>query len=172
MKKVYVFLTKVSAGIAYVSYAAVIAATLLTVVDVVLRKLFNSAVFGAYELVEFLMVCTVFASFAYTQTRKGHIRVSMFIKKMPRRLAMILYSINELVATAIVCAVTYAAYIQIGYAMKKNLISANLSIPLYPFYAIEMICMGLFAVVLLCDAIFSIMGIFKQEYADEVMSAI
>ena len=123
-------------------------------------------------MMEFLMCCTVFSSFAYTQTKKGHLRVSMFVKKFPRTIGMILCSVNELLSVGIALAITYASYIQIGYSIKKNLVSANLFIPYYPFYTIELICMSLFTIVLLADAIMSIMGIFKKDYADEIMDAI
>lgn len=172
MKKVYGILTKISTGLAYVSYVAILIAVGITVVDVVMRKFFNSAVFGTYEIMEFLMCCTVFASFAYTQTKKGHIRVSMFIKKMPRKLGMTLYSINEFLCTFIAAVIAYAAYMQTGYSIKKHLVSANLFIPHYPFYILEMICMIIFTAVLLVDAIFAVIGIFKKEYADEIMDAI
>ena len=172
LDRIYALLSKAAAVISWVSYTAVTAAALLTVADVIMRKLFASSIFGAYELMELLMSCTVFASFAYTQTKKGHIRVSMFIKKMSRVPAMVIYSLNEVLSFAIAAAVTYAAYRQIAYSVGKGLVTANLFIPLYPFYIVECVCMGLFAVLLLCDAAYSIIGIFNRDVSDRVLSEI
>ncbi len=170
MKKVYAVAEKICSVLAFVSYAAFIAAMFLTVTDVVMRKLFNRAIYGSYELTELLMVCLVFAALAYAQTQKAYTRVTMFIRIFPHYPKMIIYSINEFLTFVIGAAATYAAYLQAGYALKKHLTTANLYIPLYPFYIIETICLAVFTIVLLLDAIYTIMGIFRRDIEEDIMS--
>ena len=170
MKKLYAVLEKISSVIAYISYLAFAAATLLTVVDVFMRKVFNTAIYGSYELIELMMVCLVFAGLAYAQTQKSFTRVSLFIKHFPHWPKMIIFFINEALAVVIGAAATYAAYLQIGYSIKKHLVTANLYIPLTPFYTLETVCLGFFTIILLADAIITFTGIFNRDIADEIMS--
>src|SRR5690606_9894380 len=45
--------------------------------NALMRKLFNTPVPGAFELTEAGLVLIVFLSLAYTQSRRGHIRVTL-----------------------------------------------------------------------------------------------
>lgn len=168
MKKLYEILNKLSKGVAVVSYIGVFFAMIFTVVDVLLRTLFNKPMLGAYEITELTMCCIVFASFAYTQVNKGHVSVTMFLRKMPQKLKFLCYCVTSFLSVIVSALVSYGTLMQAGKCFAKNYVTANLNIPYGPFYIIAGIGMALFTVVLLLDAIYAAMGIFNKECAAQI----
>lgn len=71
-----------SRGLALVAAMAMLIMILLTFVDVVGRYGFNKSVFGASEMIEWLMIPVVFAGFAQITTAGAHIRVSLFESRL------------------------------------------------------------------------------------------
>ncbi len=53
--------------------------------DVVGRYLFNSPISGTMERGQVLLALMVFLSWGYTQIKKGHVSVELFILKFPPR---------------------------------------------------------------------------------------
>src|SRR5690606_40034659 len=51
--------------------------------NALMRKLLNAPVPGAFELTEAGLVLIVFLSLAYTQSRRGHIRVTLLTRHPP-----------------------------------------------------------------------------------------
>jgi TRAP-type C4-dicarboxylate transport system permease small subunit len=72
----------------------------LTLVDVIGRYGFHKSIFGTAEIVEYLMVFTIFAGLAFVTATNDHITVTMFDgwieRSIPnlRRWAVILFSIG------------------------------------------------------------------------------
>lgn len=60
-----------AAAVGSLSYIGIVAMTLLNLLDVILTKVFEMPIQGAYELTERLLMCTVFASLAYGQALQG-----------------------------------------------------------------------------------------------------
>lgn len=170
MKKIRKFLDKLAEVISYISYAGIIITTLLIVVNVILRRLFNTPIMGVYELVERGMFCLVFASFAYGQSKKRHVHITILIELFPQKLKFLSYALTSFLSSIIAFVLTYASFIQIGYSIKAGTMTSSLFIPLYPFYFIEFITMLVFSLVLLVDSIYSFMAIFNKEYADNIES--
>ncbi len=57
----------------------------LTFVDVVARYLFSAPVYGAVEIIQFLLALLVFAGFALINNRNDHIMVELFSGPLARR---------------------------------------------------------------------------------------
>ena len=168
MKKIYQVLGKLSAGVAIISYIGVFFAMMFTVVDILLRTVWNKPMLGAYEIVELTMSCIVFASFAYTQTAKGHVSVVMFLRLMPQKLKFLCYTVTSFLSAAISVLITYGTLRQAGICFAKNYVTANRGIPYGPFYVIAGVGMGLFSLVLIADALFSAAAIFNRACAAEI----
>ena len=155
--------------ICYISFAGIIAIVVLNVADVLLAKV-SKPILGAYEITQRLLLCTVFASFAYTQTKKGHINMTILIVKFPRVVRFSLYTLTSLLSVFAAGALTYAAYYQGGVSMGINAATEILYIPLYPFFYVQALAMAAFTIVLIFDAVMSIIGIFREDFARHVMS--
>ena len=63
------------------------ATMIVLVVDIILRLVTDSlAITGSYELTEMAMVVIVFLGFAITQVEGEHVRVTMIVDRLPRRM--------------------------------------------------------------------------------------
>jgi TRAP-type C4-dicarboxylate transport system permease small subunit len=156
--------------VSLVSYAGVIAIMLLNVFDVLLTKLLVRPISGAYEISECLLLCTVIASFAYAQSKKAHINMTVLVKLFPGALRFLIFGLMGLLSTATAAVVGYAAILQAQSAIAKGMITSVLGIPMFPFYYIEAAAMFVFALALLYDTVLAFMAIFSKKYEEIVTS--
>lgn len=159
----------ITKAVCYISFAGVLAILLLNVADVVLAKTYKP-ILGAYEITQRLLLCTVFASFAYAQTKKTHINMTILIVHFPRVLRFILFTIVSLLSVLAAGVLAYAAFYQGGVSLDAGTATEVLYIPLYPFFFVEALAMAAFTIVLLYDAVMSFISIFKEDFAGLVMS--
>lgn len=152
----------------YISFAAFVVIMLFIVLNVVLRAVFDAPILGAYEIVEQMMMVGVFTSFAYAQRQGSHIRITMLLMHLPRKLSMLICALTGLCSTVIVGLLTYAAYRQFLVVTANHYTSAMLKFPLSPFYALEIVTCIVFALTLLVDVIKNIMAIFDDKLAKEL----
>ena len=154
--------------IAWVSFAGIAVMVVLTILDVALSKTINSPVKGTFEIVERVMIATVFCAFAYGQTRKTHINMTMIIGRFPVKIRMMLFALMSFLSVAASGIMTYAAILQTLNSIKMNYQTAVLKIPFWPFYLIEGIGMAAFTLTLLYDAILSTGAVFRKDYYDVI----
>lgn len=170
MRKLYKGARKVSYIISWISMIGLCASVLLTIVDIFFRLFLNKSILGVYEITQVMFVCIVFASYAFTQTEKGHINVVFALRLLPQKPRMILYTFTSLLSTIVSGFVCWASFRQTNSTFLAGYKSVTCHIPLYPFYAFTAIMLVLFTFVLLLDTIESGIAIFDKEYAEEVES--
>lgn len=164
-EKVCDILSRILSYISFVGFFVIMA---FIVLNVVLRALFDSPILGAYEIVEQMMMVGVFTSFAYAQRQGSHIRITMLLMHLPRKVSMALCALTGLVGTVIICLLTYAAFLQYQIAAANAYTSAMLKFPLAPFYILEIVTCVVFALTLLLDVFKNIRAIFDDELAKEL----
>lgn len=167
IKKMQNAVDKFSYGVGYISFIAIIAMMILITVDVILRKFFRSPITGSYEIVQYIQVIVVFASFSYTQTKKMHVRVTLFGALLPWRVRTVLNGFWELLCAGGAGICGYAGFVQAGYLVQKGFTSDVLDFPLAPFYYFESAMMFIFAFVILADAVRYFFAVSNKEYAME-----
>lgn len=170
MKKTYEFFAKLSKAVSYCGGGVLIFMIILITANVLMRRFFNRAFIGTYEIAEILMALLASSAMAYSQSEKAHIHVTILLAKFPRKLKFTVFSITGLLSLVVVCSMSWAAAQQGTAALAKNMITGNLGLPMFPFYYIQCIGMTLFACVLALDVIKSILAIFNSQYAEEVES--
>lgn len=158
-----------SRGASLLTYAGYLLMIFITVADVILRKCINKPIVGAYEIVQFLLLVSVFASFAYCQMLRGHIQVTMILRKLPNRVVFVLYTLTGVLTTAIMALVGYAASRQAMYASAKGLVSDTLKLPTAPFIWVECVCMCIFALACLIDVVYSAVAIFRADLQEKLL---
>ena len=169
VKKISAGFEKFTTCLGYVSFVCVIAMMMLNVVDVVLDKVTESTrVIGAYEITQRLLMCAVFASFAYGQSKKAHINMTLIIAKFPRPLRFAVFSLMSLLSVVAAGAMTWAAYVQILDCLNKGYMTEVLYIPLWPFYVVECVAMAVFTIVLLYDTVLYVIAIFRDDFAEMI----
>lgn len=171
VKKIDKVISGITGAICYVSIAAIVLTMLLTVIDVLTRKLMRTGIVGSYELTERLLLVMIFAAFAYTQTKKGHVHVTLFLSKFPKSLGVFIFGILGLLSTGAAVFCAYAITEQGKYSLTAGTLTAVLHIPLYPFYYIAAFCMYVFAITLLWDAIKCFIGLKNDEVCTEIRSS-
>ena len=79
-------INRISSGLAGISGIAILIITLIVTADVVMRYLLNRPLLFAGETCEFLLALIIFAGFAYTFQKGGHIRIDLITRRLPSRL--------------------------------------------------------------------------------------
>ncbi len=156
---------KITKGVAWISFVCVIVMMLMNVVDVIIGYLFNKHILGAYELTQRLLMCAVFTAFAYGQSKKTHINMTIVIAKFPRALRFILFTVMSILSVLAAGAMTYAAGVQTGVAISTGYMTEVLYIPLWPFYVVETLAMAIFTLALIYDTVLSAVAIFRDDFA-------
>ena len=162
--KVFMRITGILSLLTYVGFIGIM---LLITADVALRKCTGAGILGTYEIVQYTLMAAVFAGFAYTQSLKGHVKVTMFLTMMPAKLRLVLVALTGLLSSATSFFVTWAAIQQALYSMASGTKTGVLGIPFYPFFWVEVVGMAVYGIVLLWDAIKGFMALGNQEIEKE-----
>ena len=145
VQKFHTAVGKFTQGIALISFVCVVAMMLMNVVDVVIGYLFSTHVLGAYELTQRMLMCAVFTAFAYGQSKKSHINMTIVIVHFPRPLRFSLFTLMSVLSVLAAGAMTYAA-------------------------AVQTVSMGIFTLALIYDTILSFIAIFREDYAKMIQA--
>ncbi len=132
-----------------VAVAALGALALVTVIDVAGRYLFNRPLLGAIEMSEFLMVFLSFGALALAEIRRSHISVDFFIGALPERLRTLLDAAGALLGIVFWSFVAWRAAVHAQRVREVGEVSANLTLPTWPFYLVVTVGCGLLAVALI-----------------------
>lgn len=165
IQKSNALVARLTKGVGWISFGCVLAMMLLNVADVALSKLFQRPIIGSYELTQRILMCAVFTAFAYGQSRKAHINMTIVIRHFPRVPRFVAFTLTSALSVLCAGAVTYAAFVQAGVAYGSNYITEILYIPLFPFYLIEGLAMGVFTLALLYDMVLCAIAIFREDVA-------
>jgi len=123
----------------------------LTVVDVVLRYLFHSPVFGARDAAKLMLLTLVAFSVAYSARTGGQISIEVFSARMGPRVLRWTELFVRLVATAMLLVLTWRLWHSGQNAGKFGEASLTLQISFQPFYFILAVGMFLYALVLIAE---------------------
>ena len=161
---------KVTKGVAWISFVCVAVMMLMNVVDVIIGYLFSKHILGAYELTQRLLMCAVFTAFAYGQSKKTHINMTIVIAKFPRAVRFVIFTVMSILSVLAAGAMTYAAGVQTGVAISTGYMTEVLYIPLWPFYVVETVAMAIFTLALIYDTILYVVAIFRDDFAEMVQA--
>ncbi len=157
-------------AVALISFVCVVVMMLMNVADVIMGYLFQTHILGAYELTQRLLMCAVFTAFAYGQSKKSHINMTIVIVHFPRPLRFTLFTLMSILSVLAAGAMTYAAAVQTGVAVSTGYMTEVLYIPLWPFYVVETVAMGIFTLALLYDTVLNAIAIFREDYAKMIQA--
>lgn len=168
VKKISAKIEKFTTAIGYVSFVCVAAMMLLNTADVLFHSIFNKNIIGSYDITQRLLMCAVFCSFAYAQSKKAHINMTLIIAKLPRAPRFIIFSLMSLLSAAVSGAMTWAAYVQTIDCIKKGYVTDVIYMPLWPFYVVMTIAMAIFTLTILYDTVLYIIAIKREDYAEMI----
>lgn len=171
VRKISAGAEKFTTAVGYISFVSIVAIILINVTDVILNKLAGKNLLGAYELTQRLLMCAVFASFAYGQSKKAHINMTLIIRLFPKALRFVLFTLMNLLSFVAAGALTWAAWLQTLDSIEKGYVTEVLYIPLWPFYAVELIAMAIFAITIFYDAFLCSIAVFREDYAEMIQES-
>jgi TRAP-type C4-dicarboxylate transport system permease small subunit len=168
LEKITTVTDRICYYVSFFSMAMIVLMMFMITLDVILKKFFGASVIGCYEICQMALSTLIFSSWAYTQTVHGHIHVTMFITKFPRVLRYICFSFTSLLSVATLVFGVYGVWFQIFSVKKTGECTGTLMIPYWPFYVFEWLAFLMLSIVLLRDAIKSVVAIGNEEMAKQI----
>lgn len=120
-----------------------VATMVLIVVNIMMRVVFKSPVFGAYEYVGLLTALVIGLSLAYCGVQNAHIDISIVVGWLPARLQAFISAIINLVSVCFLGVSSWYVAIYAGSMKNSGLVSSTTQMPTYPFA--YLIALGLLA---------------------------
>jgi len=119
------------AALGLVASAALFAMMLLTFVDVVGRYFFSAPVVGGMEVVEVLLVLTVFAGLPLAALKQGHIEIDVLAAWFPAGLWSLLGRVGHAVFAVALAFVSYLLSLRAQQLVLDGEVTSILSIPVF-----------------------------------------
>jgi TRAP-type C4-dicarboxylate transport system permease small subunit len=141
---------KMNRGIAFGGMFLLIPMMLLTTADVIGRSFFRWPITGAYELSSYLLAVFILLGIAYTYQVGGHVRVTMFVSKLPDRVALLVSIITTLLSIFIIAVLAWQGWV-LGWEEKT--VSEQLRIPELPFRLLVFLAAIILLMELLIDIV-------------------
>lgn len=118
---------------------------LVTVVDVVMRYLFNAPLSWSFELISsYLMVGAFFLALSATQARRQHVHVDILARKLPERLRCALAVPAGCAVLVLFALIWWAGAAGFWEAWQKNLVmDGQIPWPRWPTYLLIPLGLGL-----------------------------
>lgn len=107
-------LFRVSKYISYVSAVSLFIVMVVTTLDVIGTKVFVTPVKFTTEIVTWGNVLITFLSVAYVQMDQGHVTITLFIDRFPRRLQLILRQLGNVLGTLTTGMMTWQAFVRMS----------------------------------------------------------
>ena len=131
----------------------------LTVVAVVMRKVFNAPIMGVQDVSEASLVVVVFLALAYCGWTGGHISINLIESVFKGRALVLLNAGMRFFCAAFLAGVAWFTAVMGLESMAMGDASNLIQIPRYPFYLIAALGSGLYALVLLVMALRAVRGL-------------
>ncbi|MEM9429711.1 MAG: TRAP transporter small permease [Pseudomonadota bacterium] len=131
---------------------------MLTFVDVVGRYLFTAPIFGAAEMIQFLLAITIFAGLSLVNAHDDHIVVELFEPAIKRRMGPLH---RYIVQGFSVLAMAFIAWELVKFALEAHALDKMTVVLEWPLVAVA----GAMAVLSLISLLTQILGLLLAEEA-------
>lgn len=152
------FLSRVSGIMASIGSASLAVMMCISVADVIGRKFFLAPIEGTAELVGIFLVIAASMGLGWCMLTKGHVRISIVMERMPKKLQIVVDIISYLIGLAATGIIIWQASIRMYEYFFKTLggITPILGLPIWPFMLVMVIGFIWLAVILVIHLIASI----------------
>jgi TRAP-type C4-dicarboxylate transport system permease small subunit len=135
---------------------------ILTILDVVLRKLLSKSILGTVEVTEFMLVFVIFFTLALTELLNGHVKVDLVMSRFSERVQGMADMITQFICLIISLLITWSTII---YSEKMRLseeVSQDLWIPVFPVIYVVAFGCALLCLALLIKFIEALIKVVKS----------
>lgn len=148
--------------ITHIGNFAIVLMMLITVVDIIGRRFFNSPLTGAYELSCVLLTLVAFSSIMFTEQGRGHITIGLIVDRFRQKTQDTINSINYFIFLVVTIILTYLAFGKAIGQIESGLITSNLKISIYPFTFFASLTLVLLCSLVLRSLLLLIAGVSKK----------
>jgi TRAP-type C4-dicarboxylate transport system permease small subunit len=124
--------------------------------DVIGRDVLDHAILGTFEVVEYLMIPTVFLALAYAQLEDTHINVDVAIQFLSRRTRAALSVVTLLLTLAVFLPMAWVGNREAMQVYIQKQVSTVLLIPRWPFEVLMVIGLLAFCLAIVADMLVAI----------------
>jgi TRAP-type C4-dicarboxylate transport system permease small subunit len=149
--KIKAVMKKFNAALGFFSGSLLLALMVMTVIDVIMRRFFNSPLLGSFELTQLSLSMIVLTGFAYANDFKEHVVIDFIYDKTPRgfkRICAMLTVLLTILMTAVMCFVVFRQGIRL---IDTGEITFSLRLPRYPVAMIGGIAFFGYFLSAICD---------------------
>ena len=110
-----------------------LAASIITVFDAVLRKFFSRPIQGTFETTELLLGIIIFFALPYTGLTDAHAVLDLSVNRLPKRAQDVIIGLNGLFCAVVLGVVAYEMGLLAAEYVRTARTSITMRIPIYPF---------------------------------------
>lgn len=127
INKIEVYFRYIQIFLTIVSWTVTILLTLIIIIDVTGRYFFNKPLPATWEFGEICMPHIVFLPFAYTLTKKIHVRVLLIKSRFPFSIQQYLKYFTDSISLAMCSLITYYSWLRFleSFRMKEEMMAAT-----------------------------------------------
>ncbi len=162
MSKIEKIVEVITRCLNWVAAAALIAVMVIVCANVIGRGFFERPVKGTVEVVALLGGIIIAWAISYTQMIKGHIRIDLFMERLPQKSQHIIDTIMYLLSIGLFSIISWQTILFARSLNETGELSEVLKWPISPFaYVVAIGCIAL-TVVLIIDFSKSIIKVIKK----------
>jgi TRAP-type C4-dicarboxylate transport system permease small subunit len=110
-----------------------LAASIVTVADALLRKFFSRPIQGTFETTELLLGIIIFFALPYTGLTDAHAVLDLTVNRLPKRAQDVIIGLNGLFCAVVLGVVAYQMGLLAAEYGRTARTSITMRIPVYPF---------------------------------------
>ena len=110
-----------------------LAASIVTVADALLRKFFSRPIQGTFEATELLLAVIIFFALPYTGLTDAHAVLDLTVHRLPKRSQDVIIGLNGLFCAVVLGVVAYEMGLLAAEYGRTARTSITMRIPIYPF---------------------------------------
>ncbi|MDD7912082.1 MULTISPECIES: TRAP transporter small permease [Pseudovibrio] len=134
--------------LACISAIAAAAITIIICVSVIMRRVANSPLFFAEELVGLLLCVTMMCALPLVTSRNSHIQVTLVVNRLTERGRAVMGALSAIVALSFFCWLIWEAIPWMEFAIRLDLKTEATHIPMVPWMMVVPVSFSLTALIL------------------------
>ena len=152
----------------WISALALAGMMAIIVVNVLLRKVFDFGIPGAYDLVSMFLSFTILFAMVYTQQQKGHVHVTFIVMFFKGKARYFVWALGLALAAIMSGIFTYSCWNMWDLMMMVGTKFSTVPVPYWIFHMAATVCFALLTLVLVFDTIKAFAAIANKECAADV----
>jgi len=112
----------------------IVALTLMTVLDVIMRRFFSMPFAFSFEVTQLMLIVIVFCSIPYSTSKMRHVSIEVLVNTFPKKLNRRIAIAGDFFCVAVLALICWQAFEKGFRTYNIGTMTGELETPLYPFY--------------------------------------